>query len=75
MEPKRSRFTRWLVRGIVGTRRDSLRLRAGVWYRQAAPKLAGGLMGQKVKQRLEELAKAGLSSRLDEIAGTNIRGR
>ena len=39
--------------------RDTFRLRAGTWYRQAAPKLAGGLAGLKVKQRLEEIAKLG----------------
>lgn len=38
-----------------GAERDSLRLRAGSWYRQAAPKLAGGLAGLKIKQRLEEI--------------------
>jgi len=51
-----------------GEERVTLRLRAGFWYRQAEPNLAGGLIGLKVKQRLEELAKAGISSRLDEIA-------
>jgi formylglycine-generating enzyme required for sulfatase activity len=42
-----------------GTDRDLLRLRAGVWYRQAEPKLAGGLSGLKAKQRLEEISKLG----------------
>ncbi|MCL4207562.1 MAG: hypothetical protein KJ000_34185 [Pirellulaceae bacterium] len=37
--------------------RDTLRLHAGFWYRQAEPKLAGGLVGLKVKQRLAELEK------------------
>jgi hypothetical protein len=40
-----------------GEERDTLRLRAGFWYRQAEPKLAGGLIGLKVKQRLAELEK------------------
>ncbi|MCL4207553.1 MAG: hypothetical protein KJ000_34140 [Pirellulaceae bacterium] len=40
-----------------GEERDTLRLRAGFWYRQAEPKLAGGLVGLKVKQRLAELEK------------------
>ena len=39
-----------------GPERDLLRLRAGSWYRRAAPQLAG-LAGLRVKQRLEELAK------------------
>jgi len=42
-----------------GEERDTLRLRAGVWYRQAEPKLAGVLVGLKVKQRLEEISKLG----------------
>ncbi len=42
-----------------GEERDVLRLRAGVWYRQAEPKLAGGLVSLKVKQRLAELEKVG----------------
>jgi len=42
-----------------GEERDTLRLRAGLWYRQAEPKLAGGLAGLKVKQRLEVIAKLG----------------
>ena len=42
-----------------GPERDALRLRAGSWYRQAEPKLAGGLAGLKVKQRLEEISKLG----------------
>lgn len=36
-----------------------MRLRAGTWYRQAAPKLAGELAGLKIKQRLEQLAAIG----------------
>jgi hypothetical protein len=39
-----------------GAERDAWRLRAGFWYRQAAPKLAGDLVGLKIKRRLEELA-------------------
>jgi formylglycine-generating enzyme required for sulfatase activity len=39
--------------------RDSLWLRAGTWYRQAEPKLAGGLAGLKIKQRLAEISKLG----------------
>ena len=42
-----------------GAERDTLRLRAGVWYRQAEPKLAGELAGLKIKQRLEQLAAMG----------------
>jgi len=42
-----------------GEERDTLRLRAAFWYRQAVPKLAGGLVGLKVKQRLEEISKLG----------------
>jgi len=42
-----------------GKERDTLRLRAGLWYRQAEPKLAGGLAGLKIKQRLEVIAKLG----------------
>jgi hypothetical protein len=42
-----------------GSERDLLRLRAGFWYQQAEPKLAGDLAGLKIKQRLEELKKAG----------------
>jgi hypothetical protein len=38
-----------------GEVRDTLRLRAGLWYRQAEPKLAEGLAALKVKQRLAEL--------------------
>ncbi len=57
-----------LAESKEGVERDTLRLRAGLWYRQAVPKLAGGLIGLKVKQRLGELATAGLSSRLDKIA-------
>jgi len=57
-----------LAEARQGDERDALRLRAGFWYRQAEPKLAGGLIGLKVKQRLGELATAGLSSRLDEMA-------
>lgn len=40
-----------------GSERDALLLRAGAWYRQAEPRLSGGLAGLKVKQRLAELAK------------------
>jgi hypothetical protein len=42
-----------------GAERDTLRLRAGTWYQQAAPKLAGGLAGLKIKQRLAEVEKLG----------------
>ncbi len=40
-----------------GDQRDALRLRAGFWYRQAEPEVAGGLVGLKIKQRLETIAK------------------
>ena len=40
-----------------GDERDTLRLRAGFWYRQAEPTVAGGLVGLKIKQRLETIAK------------------
>jgi formylglycine-generating enzyme required for sulfatase activity len=40
-----------------GSERDMLRLRAGFWYRQAEPNLAGGLEGLKIKQRLADLEK------------------
>jgi hypothetical protein len=39
-----------------GQDRDLLRLRAGSWYRRAAPQLAG-LAGLRIKQRLEEIDK------------------
>jgi len=42
-----------------GAERDTLRLRAGTWYQQAAPKLTGELAGLKIKQRLEQLASMG----------------
>jgi formylglycine-generating enzyme required for sulfatase activity len=42
-----------------GDERDTLRLRAGFWYRQAEPTVAGGLVGLKIKQRLEAIAKLG----------------
>ena len=42
-----------------GDERDTLRLRAGFWYRQAEPMVAGGLVGLKIKQRLEAIAKLG----------------
>jgi len=42
-----------------GAERDTLRLRAGTWYQQAAPKLAGGLAGLKTRQRLAEISKLG----------------
>ena len=35
-----------------------LRLRAGLWYRQAEAKLGGGLAGLRIKQRLGELENA-----------------
>ncbi len=41
-----------------GQDRDLLRLRAGGWYRRAAPHLAD-LAGLRVKQRLEEIAELG----------------
>ncbi len=40
-----------------GPERDALLLRAGAWYRQAEPRLSGGLAGLKVKQRLAEVVK------------------
>jgi len=42
-----------------GQERDMLRLRAGFWYRQAGPKLAEGLVGLKIKQRLADIGKLG----------------
>jgi len=42
-----------------GEERDMLRLRAGFWYRQAGPKLAEGLVGLKIKQRLADIGKLG----------------
>ena len=42
-----------------GEERNLLQLRAGFWYRQAESKLAGGLAGIKIKQRLAEVAKLG----------------
>jgi hypothetical protein len=48
-----------LAEKLPGPERDTLRLRAGFWYRQAEPGLAGGLAGLKVKQRLAELSKLG----------------
>jgi len=42
-----------------GSERNTLRLRAGFWYRQAEPKLAGGLAGLKIRTRLAELEKLG----------------
>jgi hypothetical protein len=51
-----------------GEERDTLRLRAGFWYRQAEPQLAGGLAGLKVKQRLKEIAVLG--QRLRPLAGS-----
>jgi len=51
--------------------RNTLRLRAGVWYRQAEPNLTGSLAGLKVKQRLEQLAELRLSdTALVERAGS-----
>ena len=41
-----------------GEERDMLRLRAGLWYRQAESKL-GGLAALKIKQRMEEISKLG----------------
>ncbi len=41
-----------------GDERDTLRLRAGLWYRQAESKL-GGLAALKIKQRRAELDKLG----------------
>ena len=46
------------INSFTASERDTLRLRAGFWYRQAEPKLAGGLAALKVKQRLAELEKA-----------------
>ncbi|MCU0880696.1 MAG: SUMF1/EgtB/PvdO family nonheme iron enzyme, partial [Pirellulaceae bacterium] len=48
-----------LAEAKQGEERDVVRLRAGFWYRQAEPKLAGGLAGLKIKQRLEVIAKLG----------------
>jgi len=44
-----------------GAERDTLRLRAGVWYRRAEPKMAGSLTGLRINQRLEQLAALRLS--------------
>ncbi len=46
-----------LAEAKQGEERETLRLRAGFWYRQAEPKLAVGLAGLKITQRLEELKK------------------
>ena len=48
-----------LAEGKTGLERDALRLRAGFWYRQAEPRLDGGLAKLKIKQRLDEVAKLG----------------
>jgi formylglycine-generating enzyme required for sulfatase activity len=44
-----------------GQERDVLRLRAGSWYRRAAPQLAD-LAGLRIKQRLEEIGKLDLET-------------
>jgi hypothetical protein len=56
-----------------GEERDTLRLRAGFWYRQAEPKLAEGLVALKVKQRLAELEKVGHKVPTAPIATTERR--
>lgn len=48
-----------LAQSRAGSERDALLLRAGFWYRQAEPKLAGKVVGLKIKQRLEEVSKLG----------------
>lgn len=48
-----------LAEAREGEARDTLQLRAGFWYRQAEPKLAGNLVGLKAKQRLEEISNLG----------------
>jgi formylglycine-generating enzyme required for sulfatase activity len=40
-----------------GQESELLRLRAGSYYRRAAPQLAASLAGLRIKQRLEEIAK------------------
>ncbi len=56
-----------------GSERDTLRLRAGFWYRQAAPKLAGGLTGLKTKERLAEVEKLGREMPAASQAATPAR--
>jgi hypothetical protein len=48
-----------LAEAKQGEERGTLRLRAGFWYLQAEPKLAEGLTGLKIRQRLDELKKGG----------------
>jgi formylglycine-generating enzyme required for sulfatase activity len=48
-----------LAEKLQGPERDALRLRAGFWYQQAEPTLAGSLPGLIVNQRLEALSKLG----------------
>ena len=48
-----------LAQAKRGAERDALLLRAGAWYRQAEPRVSGGLAGLKVKQRLAEVVKLG----------------
>lgn len=57
------------------TEQDNLRLRAGFWYRQAEPNLAGGLAGMKVKQRLAELSKLGLDASSPSQGSGTVGGR
>jgi hypothetical protein len=56
-----------------GEEGDTLRLRAGFWYRQAEPQLAEGLVALKVKQRLAELEKVGHEVPTAPIATTERR--
>ena len=62
-----------LAEARQGEERDTLRLRAGVWYRQAEPKLAEGLVALKVKQRLAELDKVEREIPAAPIAATEHR--
>lgn len=45
----------------AGREKESLRLRAGAWYKQAKPQLAAGLTEVKVTTRLEEVSKLGVN--------------
>lgn len=62
-----------LAETAQGQERDTLRLRAGFWYRQAEAKLAEGLAALKVKQRLGELEKLGRGVPAAPIAATERR--
>jgi formylglycine-generating enzyme required for sulfatase activity len=48
-----------LAKTKEGSERDTLRLRAAFWYRQAEPKLAPGPAAQTIRQRLNGLTKLG----------------